>query len=223
MSHIVAIFNNYNTMCVRIPFDIWSYIFNMLDGDILSQLRLRSVCKEFYQLQITDLHNIESKYKQRLNDKILKTFKHVKLLNISGNNNITDEGIKHMMLHTFDPSGNRNITDNGIKHMMLHTLSANVTNITDEGIKHMMLHALDISPYITDEGIKHMNLYYLHATATTKITDEGIRHMKLHTLYISYFSGITEDGIKDMKLHTLCTHCNKDITYEIVNGIKTLK
>ena len=37
---------------------------------------------------------------------------------------ITDEGIKHMQLHTLYASNNPKITDEGIKHMQLHTLYA---------------------------------------------------------------------------------------------------
>ena len=40
------------------------------------------------------------------------------------NSKITDEGIKHMQLHTLDASYNQKITDEGIKHMQLHTLYA---------------------------------------------------------------------------------------------------
>ena len=40
------------------------------------------------------------------------------------NPKITDEGIKHMQLHTLYASDNPKITDEGIKHMQLHTLNA---------------------------------------------------------------------------------------------------
>ena len=39
------------------------------------------------------------------------------LLDASNNNKITDEGIKHMNLHTLDVAWNKKITDKGIKHM----------------------------------------------------------------------------------------------------------
>ena len=44
----------------------------------------------------------------------------------SSNSKITDEGIKHMQLHTLYASRNPKITDEGIKHMHLHTLDASV-------------------------------------------------------------------------------------------------
>ena len=39
------------------------------------------------------------------------------------NSKITDEGIKHMQLHTLYASNNSKITDKGIKHMQLHTFA----------------------------------------------------------------------------------------------------
>ena len=56
---------------MNIPLEIWKFeIFPKLD--ILSQLRLRATCKYFYtNLDITDLYNINYKYKERLNDEIL--------------------------------------------------------------------------------------------------------------------------------------------------------
>jgi hypothetical protein len=107
---------------MRIPFDIWYNIFHLFDGDIVTQLRIKSLCKELYALQVIDLFNIKFKYKSVLSDQILLTFKHVKLLNASQNSKITDKGIKHMMSHTLNTSYNLNITDDGIKHMNLHTL-----------------------------------------------------------------------------------------------------
>ena len=97
-------------------------------------------------------------------------------------------------------SENKKITDEGIKHMQLHTLNAMFSKITDEGIKHMQLHTLNVSfSKITDEGIKHMLLHTLYAFRS-EITDNGIKHMQLHTLYASKY--MTDEGIKHMHLHT---------------------
>src|SRR3989338_2937457 len=118
-----------------------------------------------------------------LDDEILiylSSYVEIDKLNVSYNTKITDEGIKHMQLHTLDARISQ-ITDEGIKHMQLHTLSAS-WHMTDEGIKHMQLHTLDArKSQITDEGIKNMQLHTLDASIS-KITDEGIKHMQLHTL-----------------------------------------
>jgi hypothetical protein len=52
----------------------------------------------------------------------------------------------------------RNITDNGIRHMQLHTLECIYSRITDEGIKNMDLKSLytNKSYRITDNGVNHM-------------------------------------------------------------------
>jgi hypothetical protein len=167
-----------------LPFDIWYHIFHFLDGDLLSQLRIKTLHEELCVLHVTDLFNIELKYQRNLTNSILKNFRNVKLLDASISS-ITDKGIKHMMLHTLNASGFSKITDEGIKHMMLHTLNASgFSKITDEGIKHMMLHTLDAScnGKITDEGIKHMKLYTLRAQWSPNITyqiENGIRNIKI--------------------------------------------
>ena len=61
-----------------------------------------------------------------------------------------------MQLHTLDARYSK-ITDEGIKHMQLHTLYAS-EYMTDEGIKHMHLHTLDAShsqiTYNIENGIR---------------------------------------------------------------------
>src|SRR3989344_5910218 len=144
----------------------------------------------------------------------LSNYVEIDKLDVSNNNKITDEGIKHMQLHTLYAESSK-ITDEGIKHMQLHTLYAS-RNMTDEGIKHMRLHTLTCyESKITDEGIKHMQLHTLYAM-WSKITDKGIKHMQLHTLDASLY--MTDEGIKHMQLHTLDAVFSK-ITYNIQNGI----
>ena len=134
------------------PFDIWNEIFEYLDQDILSQLRLRSVNKNTNELKIVNFFIIDQKYLNKLNNKILKQYDYIKYLNVWNNPNITDEGIKHMtQLHSLDASWNEKITNEGIKHMtQLHSLNASYNEkITDEGIKHMtQLHSLNVSGYM---------------------------------------------------------------------------
>ena len=73
----------------------------------------------------------------------LSNYVEIDKLNASENSKITDEGIKHMQLHTLTCYGSK-ITDEGIKHMQLHTLHASYL-MTDKGIKHMQLHTLNAS------------------------------------------------------------------------------
>ena len=99
-----------------LPLDVYHYIFDILDGDIRTQLYLKSLAKEFNLLPVMDLFNIDDKYKCNLTDEILINFKFIKLLDGSGwDSKITNNGIKHMTsLHTLDASCNKNITDEGI-------------------------------------------------------------------------------------------------------------
>ena len=100
------------------PFDIWNEIFEYLDQDILSQLRLRSVNKNTNQLKIVNFFIIDKKYLNKLNDKILKQYDYIKYLNASYNLKITDEGIKHMThLHILNARFNEKITNEGSSHI----------------------------------------------------------------------------------------------------------
>jgi hypothetical protein len=145
-------------------FDVWYHIFHLLDGDLLSQLRIKTLYKEICVLHVTDLYNIEYKYKMNLTDNILVNFRNVKLLYAGWNSKITDDGIKHMILHTLHASNNQKITDEGIKHMTLHTLYVYFNyKITNEGIKHMMLHTLHASDnsnitYQIKNGIRNIKI-----------------------------------------------------------------
>ena len=92
------------------PLEIWKFeIFPKLD--ILSQLRLRATCKHFYtNLDITDLFNIDDKYKQKLNDEILLKYPKLKKLNARNNSKITK--ISHLKnLKILSASCNSGIND----------------------------------------------------------------------------------------------------------------
>ena len=85
------------------------------------------------KLEITNLFGVEG-----LTDNILKTYSKVKFLDIIENNNVTDEGIKHMNLKVLISCGNPNITDEGIKYMDLIILIVDSkSNIRNKCIKHM--------------------------------------------------------------------------------------
>jgi len=168
-----------------ITYDCWYHIFKLLDGDIVSQLKIKLLCKELNTLPIIDLFNIHNKYKCKLTDKILLQFQFVKYFDASGfSSKITDKGIKHLTnLNTLDASENKKITDEGIKHLTnLHTLDASGNcGITDKGIKHLT------------------NLHILYASGNEKITDEGIKYLtNLHTLYSFFNEKITCEGTEHL-------------------------
>lgn len=130
---------------------------------------------------------------------------------------ITDKGLQNLNLEILEIIWNDNITDNGIKHMNLKHLMSN-QNITDEGIKNMNLDILFLNNNnITNEGIKHMNLKTLTLGCFSNITDDAIKNMKLKNLTLFDTNNITNDGIKNMNLCSLTLSDNETITYE---GIK---
>ena len=71
-----------------IPIEIWQKI--LFRSTFLQQIRLRQICKRFYeQLEIHDFGNID-KYSSLLTDQILTNYSFVKYLDISNNKNITN-------------------------------------------------------------------------------------------------------------------------------------
>ena len=122
---------------------------------------------------------------------------------------ITDYGIKHMDLLCLQV--NDNITNNGIKHMTnLKKLSVFYNNlIGDEGIKNMNLKILSISHNnkITDNGIKHMQFHELYLNSNKIITDEGIKNSidTMKIIDIRYTKHITNKYIQHMNLEKIYT------------------
>jgi len=203
----------------------WYYIFEFLHGDIVSQLNIKSSCKMLNTFEIIDLYEIDYKYKNKLNDKILSKFKFVKYLDASENKNITDNGIMHLNLHTLNVESNSNITNNGIKHMNLHTLyMADNIGITDAGIQHMNIYILYIGcTNITDTGIQYMtNVFWLNASGNNKITNYGIRKMNLICLHADGNPNITDEGIKHMNISYLTVCDNPNITEEGIQHMNLL-
>jgi len=65
------------------------YIFDYLD--LLSQIRLFATCWEFRNgLDITDMYNIDDKYKEQLTQTIIDKYKNLKKLDASNNPKITN-------------------------------------------------------------------------------------------------------------------------------------
>ena len=143
----------------------------------------------------------------------------LKRLNL-GNNNITDEGVKHLStalthtnckLNSLDLGGNK-ITDKGVEHLStaftrtnckLNSLNLAYNNITDEGVEHL-------STALTRTNCKLNSLYL----GGNNITDKGIKHLstalthtnwKLNSLNLGG-NNITDEGIKH--LSTALTRAN---------------
>ena len=119
-------------------------------------------------------------------------FCELKILNLA-DNNITDEGVKHLAtalthtnctLNSLD-LGYNNITDEGVKHLAtalthtnctLNSLNLADNNITDDGVKHLAtalthtnctLNSLNLGGNnITDEGVKHLSTALTHTNCT---------------------------------------------------------
>src|SRR5438445_1970588 len=152
-----------------IPIELYQVILER--SNFKCQIRLTQLNKYLSNnLKIYDFCHIDATYLKLLSNSILKNYKYITKLSTYMNNKITDEGIKHMKLHTLFVS-NDNITDEGIKHMNLRKLFAYSNNITDNGISHMNLHTLyAASDHITNKGISHMKLHTLY-TSTVNITN----------------------------------------------------
>ena len=149
------------------------YRYNM-DAYLLDQFILINICKlldekencilcetsdELEEVYIYGIYG----FHYWLTDTILqnKRFRLLTTLNASGNDKITNDGIKGLPLTTLDASYSKNITDDGIKGLPLTTLYAECNrNITDDGIKGLPLTDLDASgnEKITDDGIKGLLL-----------------------------------------------------------------
>ena len=170
----------------------------------------------FYDILVCKISRVDNRnnimeypvISQKLTPIILQRFKYLRVLNLSWNNNISNDDIKHLNLHTLHVSNNYKLRNTSWRHI------SNNETITDEGIKHMQLHTLNVSgnPRITDEGIKHMKLHTLFASHDSGISNNGIKSMKLRVLDASENFNIGDDGIKNMNLHTLYAYNNETIT-----------
>ena len=77
--------------------DLLNIIFQKLNFE--TQNNLKQSCHEFYTtLKITNLIGLSAIDRKKLTDKILSSdqFRNLQILDISGNNGITDKGIKNL-------------------------------------------------------------------------------------------------------------------------------
>lgn len=233
-----------------IPLEIIIEIFNFLE--FINQIHFRQINKYYYNnVHITDLRYINKNYLCKLNDNIIKTFKHVKYLNVNYNE-ITDEGLKHLNLDCLKANhwSYKRVTNKGIKHMNLKKLTAvNNKSINGQGFRHMTrLQSLNVATNksITDNCIKDMtNLTKLNISSNihltdksiwnltklkqlkasdTKITNHGLKRLNLDKLRIQFTNkNITGEGIKHMNLTEIDVCFNETIRYQDVKHMSNLK
>lgn len=165
------------------PIEIWQIILEKTE--FIQQIRLRQVCKYFYnELYVTDFaFKIPCKYKRLLSDDILKQHKYIKYLDIS-----------------LPTSG----TDNGVYE--LYNLPANI--VSDDGIKHLTsltkLYA-DNNKYITD--VNHLiNLEELSIGGIyCGVNNEGIKNLlKIKVLDISDSNVSKINHLKNLEILIVC-------------------
>lgn len=219
--------------------DVLQIIFDNLD--IKTQIQFRSTSREFRKkFQITDLYNIPDEIAERINDNVISFYPTLLLLNASNNPNITDNGIKHLRLHTLNANVrfynnysvdidsihlfnkhknyNNRISNDTIKNMpLIRLFTSNNISITDYAIKQLPnLILLDASynEGITDDGIKGLyNLIELRANGNPEITDQGIYELiSLRVLEVNSNRSVTNKGLQKLKLKKLCACWNTNIT-----------
>lgn len=224
--------------------DVLQIIFDNLD--IKSQLQFRSTSRELRnKFQITDLYNIPNEIAEKINDNVLSFYPNLHLLDASNNPNITDNGVKHLRLHTLNANVrfynnysvdtdsialfnkhknyNNRISNEAIINMPLKRLFAsNNISITDHAIKQLPnLILLDASynEMITDEGIKGLkNIIELRANGNSEITDKGVCDLiTLQVLEVNSNRSVTDKGLEKLQLKKLCACWNINVTD---NGIK---
>ena len=109
-----------------LPLDVWQFC-------IIDYLKHYEQCLLIEHIPGLEPTNLLGQ--RGLTDTILKKYRYVKYLDVSHNENITYEGIKHLPLHTLYANGqNCRIKDEHIKLMSLNVLHGiHNFNITVEG------------------------------------------------------------------------------------------
>lgn len=162
-------------------------------------------------------------------DSMIQNLKHLEVLDLDWNGDITDVGVKNLKLEKLvgnylltnesiknmttlkdlTLTGNCPVSDIGLLNLNLYSLNANMGgHISHHGIKHMTsLRKLIMSnnTYISDNSLRNLNLEVLIITnADNKISDVGIQHMtNLRVLHMPGNFTITDAGIKNMQLENL--------------------
>ena len=103
---------------IYVCLDIWYDIFTF--SDFKTKLKILQLSDNHYNYGY-GIEVITKDISWELTDDILKQIKYkkLKILDASGyNSKITDEGIKHMQLHTLNATGNSKITDEGQRDLL---------------------------------------------------------------------------------------------------------
>src|SRR5271168_5281760 len=209
------------------PLDIWHVIFQY--SDLLSQLRLISVCSAFNRsFFITDMYNISDIYKDRLTEQILKQkkFKRIISLDIMCNINnisfltnlkklntysINQEGINGLDLIELYAGRNEKIKDVSFMTNLKKLHASGCCGIDQKGIKGCNLIELDASYNEKIKNVSFMtNLKKLYAGRNEKIKDVSFM-TNLKKLHASGCCGIDQEGIRECNLIELDANCNEKI------------
>ena len=149
-------------MITYLPEELIITILQLSIGSKNDLLNLSLTCIQFNKLKFLSIKKICFKQYPNIKDSHVSKLKNLTSLDLSYNNVITSDGIKHLInLTRLDLRCNNLITDDGIKHLVNLTfldLSYNKI-ITNDGIKHLVnLTSLNLSynKIITDDGIKHL-------------------------------------------------------------------
>jgi len=158
------------------PIEIYQLVLSY--ADFLSQIRLRCVCKTFYErLEIHDFFDVDTKYLGLLSDKILRSYPFIIRLYANYNEKITN--VNHLTkLEVLDASGFYcGISSHGISRLSLKELYVDGNpKITD--LNHMTrLEILNVSrnSSINNMSIQKLNLMELIAANNENITN--VNHM----------------------------------------------
>jgi len=182
-----------------------NYVFDYLD--LLSQIRLLATCWTLRNgLDITDMYNIDEKYKKLMTQSIIDKYTNLEKLDASNNHKITT--VSHLAkLEILNAQYICGINDVGIINC-INLKSLNVSNNSKiTNVNHLVkLEILDASGEceINDAGIMQcINLKSLNISENTNIVN--VNHLvKLEILEALGYCRITHAGIKNcIKLETI--------------------
>jgi Leucine-rich repeat (LRR) protein len=166
----------------------------------------------------------------QIENDVLSNLSNLKTLDISGNNSITDIGLKNLTNLTSLKS-NGNITSDSVKYLT-NLKELNLENnflVSNLGIKNLFnLQHLNIlnNKKITDEGISLLtNLTSINMKCCLSITNIGIKNLSNITqLNISQCPCITDEGIIGLtKLRKLVVTYKNKITVDCIKQLSNLK
>ena len=223
---------------IHLPIELWTLIFDLLDIKI--QVRLIQLCKIIKdKIFITDLCNIDYKFKIKINGDIIKKYPYIKRLDARWYSAIKDQDLVGLNLIELYASFNPKIKK--INHMTnLRKLNASSTScgIGDDDL--MGLNLVELNAYnnpkikkinymtnlrilhaswscgIGDDDLVGLNLVELYASDNPKI--KKINHMtNLRILYASYNCGIGDDDLIGLNLVELHANDNPKIKNKILD------